>query len=309
MRNKPKVTFIICTYNRSGYLDDTLRSLLRHNLLDFPVKVLVVDNNSTDDTAAVVRRHQEACSKDEHPIRYIKESKQGLSHARNRGINEAKSPYIVFLDDDVRATENLISAWLSFFEDNPHAVAAGGKIHVQFDDPRPDWMSRFLLPLLGHHDLGANQKTYPANKYPFGGNMGFKRSIFDACGVFDTELGRKGQSLNAGEEKELFQRLRERDEQIYYLPDALLYHRVNADRLTVAYIRTQALGLGKSMRVQLTTAGLPKKLINGISEIGKWIASIPLGICYFLQLQPDKAAMLFKFRKWIAEGYFRTDTK
>lgn len=309
MKHNSKITFIICTYNRSGYLDDTLRSLLRHNLLDIPVSILVVDNNSTDDTAAVVQRHQKACPKDEHPIRYIKEPKQGLSYARNCGISEAQSPYVVFLDDDIRATESLVSAWLAFFDNHPHAVAAGGKIHVQFDDPRPEWMSRFLLPLLGHHDLGRKQKAYPSNKYPFGGNMGFKKSIFDAAGRFDTDLGRKGQSLNAGEEKELFRRLRALDEPIYYLPEAFLYHRVNAGRLTVEYIRKQAIGLGKSMRLQLKAADLPKKVANGISEIGKWIASLPLGLFYCLQLQPAKAAMLFKFRKWIAEGYFNATEK
>ena len=309
MRNNTKITFIICTYNRSGYLDDTLRSLLKHKMLDLPVRILVVDNNSTDDTAAVVKRYQKTYPKDGHPIRYIKEPKQGLSHARNCGINEARSPYVVFLDDDIEATENLVTAWLSFFKNHPNAAAAGGKIHVQFDDPRPDWMSQFLLPLLGHHDLGNRQKAYPASKYPFGGNMGFKRSIFDALGLFDTDLGRKGQSLNAGEEKELFRRLRELDEQIYYLPGAFLYHRVNADRLTVAYIKKQALGLGKSMRLQLTTKAPTQKMTNGLNEIGKWIASVPLGMFYCLKLQPAKALMLFRFRKWIAEGYFGDNNK
>src|SRR5699024_4317301 len=233
LASHPQLTFIICSYNRADYLDDTLRSLLRHYPPGCQAELLVVDNNSTDDTAKVVRRHQDSSPKDEHPVRYIKEPIQGLSHARNRGIKEARAPYIVFLDDDIRVTPSLIPAWLSFFNDHPDDSAAGGKIHVQFDDPRPEWMSHFLLPLLGHHDLGNKRKQYPKGKYPFGGNMGFKRSIFDAVGTFNTELGRKGASLNAGEEKELFRRLRQLDVPIYYLPDAFLYHRVNADRLSV----------------------------------------------------------------------------
>jgi len=303
MASAPQITFIICSYNRAGYLDDTLRSLLRHYPPGCKAELLVVDNNSTDDTAAVVRRHQDSLPKDEHPVRYIKEPIQGLSHARNRGIKEARTPYVVFLDDDIRATKTLIPAWISFFEEYPDAEAAGGKIHVQFDDPRPEWMSHFLLPLLGHHDLGNKRKQYPKGKYPFGGNMGFKRSIFDAAGIFNTELGRKGASLNAGEEKELFRRLRQLDASIHYLPDAFLYHRVNANRLTVEYIRKQALGLGQSMRLRLDDASTKKKSINWIMELAKLLASVPLAFFYLLKLQPAKAGMLFKFRRWIWKGY------
>src|SRR5699024_5016893 len=160
----------------------------------------------------------------------------------------------------------------------------GGKIHVQFDDPRPDWMPHFLLPLLGHHDLGNKRKQYPRGKYPFGGNMGFKRSIFDAAGPFDVELGRKGASLKAGEEKELFRRLRQLDVPIYYLPDALLYHRVSADRLTVEYIRKQALGLGQSMRLRLKAASSSTKVTNLAAETGKLLGSVPLALFYLLKL-------------------------
>jgi glycosyltransferase involved in cell wall biosynthesis len=299
---QPVITFIICSYNRAHYLDDTLHSLLKsHNDPDF--ELLVVDNNSEDETSEVVKKYQKSINKDGKPIRYIKETKQGLSHARNRGIDEADAPYIVFLDDDICASESLIPAWISFFDENPNAVAAGGKIQVQFDAPRPSWMSHFLLPLLGHHDLGASPNTYPKDKYPFGGNMGFKKSVFEEVGYFDTNLGRKGKSLNAGEEKELFRRIRENHNDIYYVPDAFLYHRVGADRLTKDYIRKQALGLGQSMHFRLREASTPLKLKNWLSEVVKLVGSIPLAIGYLLALQPAKAIMLFQFRKWIWEGY------
>jgi glycosyltransferase involved in cell wall biosynthesis len=303
MTNTPEITFIICSYNRSDYLDDTLQSLLDHFPSDSPSTILVVDNNSTDNTAEVVRRHQNSLPKDENPIRYIKETKQGLSHARNRGIKEAETPYVVFLDDDIKATASLIPAWQSFFADYPDAAAAGGKNHVQFDAPRPTWMSYFLLPLLAYHDLGDSIKKYSAGNYPVGCNMGFKKTIFDQVGLFDTDLGRKGKSLNAGEEKELFKRIRELDKDVFYLPDAFLYHRVGAERLTVDYIRKQALGLGLSMRLRLKKATLRQKLTTWGSEWVKLFGSIPLGLYYCLGLKPSRATMLFKFRWWIWQGY------
>lgn len=197
------------------------------------LKILNVDNNSSNHTPDSVQQYPNVSSKDDKPIHYIKETTQGLSHARNRAISEAEAPYIVFLDDDIHATPSLIPAWITFFSEHPDAVAAGGEIHVKFDAPRPPWMSHFLLPLLGYHNLGNSLKTYSKNKYPFGGNVEFKKSIFDKIGTFNTELGRKGKSLNAGEEKELFPRIRSSSGDIYYLPDAFLYHLVDEDRLTV----------------------------------------------------------------------------
>lgn len=303
MHNQPKVTFIICTYNRAGYLDDTLLSLQQQNLSELQVELLVVDNNSTDATPEIVRRHQKSHSKDHNPIRYIKEPNQGLSHARNRGITEAKAPCIVFLDDDIRATETLIPAWLSFFEEQFEPVAGGGRIHVQFDAPRPSWMSHFLLPLLGHHDLGHSAKKYPGNKYPFGGNMGFRKSIFNQLGKFDTSLGRSGKQLKASEEKEFFERLKTKNIAIHYLPEAMLYHRVDEPRLTEEYIKRQAVGLGQSIALQVKNDS-SRKIKVWTLELGKIVATLTLFLPYVISFQPDKALMLIKFRKWIIEGYF-----
>lgn len=305
MTEQPTVTFIICTYNRAGYLRDTLASMINSGPSSDLFEILVIDNNSTDNTPAVVQEISE--SKPEVELRYIKETQQGLSFARNRGIKEARSPNLVFLDDDILAAPSLLPAWVSFFSKHPEAIAAGGKIHVQFDAPRPSWMSHFLLPLLGYHDLGDSLKKYPQNKYPFGGNMGFKKSIFNEVGYFDTGLGRKGESLNAGEEKELFRRLRSISTDIYYLPDAFLYHRVGEQRLTREYIRKQALGLGQSMKLRLSGATAAQFFKNWTMETGKLLASFPLALFYLLIFQPSKATMLFRFRWWIWKGYIGTE--
>jgi glycosyltransferase involved in cell wall biosynthesis len=304
------VTFIICSYNRAEYLDDTLQSLHEHAPSEGPnYELLVVDNNSTDQTSEVTQKYQTSSGKNDNAVCYIKETTQGLSHARNRGIEEANAPNVVFLDDDIQATPSLIPAWCSFFVDHPDAVAAGGKNHIQFDAPRPRWMSYFLLPLLAYHDLGNTMKTYPINKYPFGCNMGFKKSIFDRVGDFNIELGRKGKSLNAGEEKEIFKRIQELGKDIYYLPDAFLYHRVGAERLTIDYVRRQALGLGRSMKLRMADASTGQFINNWMQEIGKLLASVPLGIFYLLSLNPPRAAMLFKFRWWIWKGYQEKNPK
>lgn len=303
MNRLPEVSFIICTYNRASYLNDSLESLLKYGNTDLSYEILVIDNNSGDKTPSVIKQQTEAANDLGITLRSAMENRQGLSFARNRGIREAAADNIVFFDDDIRATETLIPAWCTFFKENPEALAGGGRIHVQFDAPRPDWMSHFLLPLLGYHDLGNKTKKYPAGKYPFGGNMGFRKSILNRIGHFNTELGRKGSQLYAAEEKELFQRIRKHSESIQYLPDAFLYHRVDASRLKKAFIQKQAVGLGRSMKMQLKDASSAAYLKNLLREIAKWLASFPLATGYLLMFQGGKGIMLLKFRWWICKGY------
>ena len=300
MADSPFLSIIICTYNRADYLRDTLESLLDTKTDAASFEVLIIDNNSTDDTKAVAEKVIQ--SHTEISIRYATETNQGLSHARNRGISEAAGSVLLFLDDDIAARSDFIPSWISFFREKTGASGGGGKIHVQFDDPRPRWMSHFLLPLLGHHDLGNAIKKYPANKYPFGGNMAFRKEIFEQYGTFNTDLGRKGKKLMASEEKEFYRRLRD-SQDIYYLPNAFIYHRVNKQRLTKSYIKKQAVGLGKSIALRLEGASTIQKISLLGSELFKSLVTLPLCIGYALTLQFSKAVMLVTFRRWIWEGY------
>ena len=304
MAENPILSFIICTYNRAGYLGDSLATLLE-SAGGNKVEIVVIDNNSSDNTKGVCDTFASSINDPSVTFRYARETCQGLSYARNRGVVESTAPILIFLDDDITVPKNFVQAWLDFFSECPHAKAAGGKIRVQFDDPRPDWMSSYLLPLLGHHDLGDTIKPYPTSHFPFGGNMAFKREVFSTFGVFNTELGRIGKDLKASEEKEFFRRLQDRQTDIYYVPDAMLYHRVNKSRLTKEYIRRQAIGLGESLAVQIKMAPPGEKLMVVLKESGKWIASIILLGAYAAKLQPSKGSMLLQFRYWIFKGLSR----
>jgi glycosyltransferase involved in cell wall biosynthesis len=304
MAENPILSFIICTYNRAGYLGDSLETLLE-SAGGNKVEIVVIDNNSSDNTKGVCDTFARSIHNPSVTFRYARETSQGLSYARNRGVVESTAPILIFLDDDITVPKNFVQAWLDFFSEYPHAKAAGGKIRVQFDDPRPHWMSSYLLPLLGHHDLGDSIKPYPTSQFPFGGNMAFKREVFSTFGVFNTELGRIGKDLKASEEKEFFRRLQDRQTDIYYVPDAMLYHRVNKSRLTKEYIRRQAIGLGESLAVQIKMAAPGEKLMVFLKESGKWIASIILLGVYAAKLQPSKGSTLIQFRYWIFKGLSR----
>src|SRR5262245_32415256 len=82
----PLFSIVICTFNRSTLLADALLDLSRQSLDASLYEVLVVDNNSTDPTRDVVER----ASRERPNVRYLRETRQGLSHARNLGWREAR---------------------------------------------------------------------------------------------------------------------------------------------------------------------------------------------------------------------------
>ncbi|MEX2478146.1 MAG: glycosyltransferase [Gracilimonas sp.] len=302
MESIPNITFIICTFNRAHYLDDTLQSILQQKTYSQIIEILVVDNNSTDNTYSIFQKHRDSTKTDNFILSYCKEREQGLSYARNRGISESKSENIVFLDDDVSLTKNFLKNWLHFFKTYPDYKAAGGKIIVRFDTKKPNWVSHFLLTLFGHHNLGNSIKPYPSNKHPFGGNMGFRKAIFLKTGIFNTYLGRKGEELTSNEEKDLFNRIKSENEPILYLPNTTLYHRIGAERLTLSYIKRQANGLGKSIAIEVH--GSTKRTLNHfLNELFKTFVSLALLIVYTLGLRPAKGITLLKFRYWVLQGF------
>jgi len=175
-----RVSIIICTCNRSQDLSKTLeamRALRRPE--GIPVELLVVDNASTDDTPDVVRAFQ----LDNIPVRYICETKRGLSHARNRGVSEAAGEIILFTDDDVRPPQDWITGMCApLWEGKAEAVAGGVRTAPYLVRP---WMQA------PHYDWLAETRGLDPDKPDrmVGANMGFLKSITEKIPAFDTELG------------------------------------------------------------------------------------------------------------------------
>jgi glucosyl-dolichyl phosphate glucuronosyltransferase len=103
-------TILICTYNRAALLGPTLDSIAALRATGRTWDVLVVDNNSTDDTRAVVQQRQAGYPV---PLRYLFEGRQGKSYALNTGLSHAAGRIIAFTDDDVRVPDGWLEAALS----------------------------------------------------------------------------------------------------------------------------------------------------------------------------------------------------
>ena len=228
-----QISIVICTYNRASILTNTLSSFLDCARTDIVFELLVIDNNSNDNTKDVVMSFAEK----EPSIKYLFESKQGLSEARNTGIRLSKGNIISFADDDVYFETYWLLEVVRIFQDYPETSCMGGKSIPQFEIARPDWLTDDLLTYYGSTNSGDMVKwmLYP-KEYPFGLNMAFKRAVFDQIGMFDCKLGRKKRNLLSNEELEVFWRVNQVGLKVIYNPKALLYHQIPIERTNKEWV-------------------------------------------------------------------------
>ncbi|MEX0660776.1 MAG: glycosyltransferase [Balneolaceae bacterium] len=298
--SKTIITVAICTYNRADYLKDTLNDLAVQTADKNSFEVLVINNNSTDHTEAVCTDFQKT-----HPkinFRFVDETNQGLSFARNRSVKEATAATLLFIDDDVHLKENFVSTALNYLKSSPHVSCAGGRIFVSFDDADPDWIPNELMPMFGLHDLGESDKLYPTNNFPRGGNMLIKKSVFEKHGLFDTNLGRIGKNLLGSEEKAFFESVRNQGIELHYWADLKLWHRIGSNRLKNEYLKKQSVGIGKSERFRVMHSKV-KTSGKLFSELIKLTGSVVLGMGYLMRGKVKAATFLLKFRVWVLQGF------
>ena len=121
-----KISLIICTYNRDRFIGDALESLSMQTLDPSNFEIIIVNNNSTDNTEnislAFIKDHAELDCK------YVVETNQGLSFARNRGIQESKYKIITYIDDDAFAKPDFLEQIFTYFNENPNIAGIGGKV-------------------------------------------------------------------------------------------------------------------------------------------------------------------------------------
>ncbi len=295
-----KVSLIIATYNRSRSLLRMLESLPAQTLDRSLFEVIVVDNNSTDDTRTVVE--QFAAAHTDLRLVYHFESQQGLSPARNSGIRRSQGGYVVIIDDDETINPEFLSAYYYLFEHFHDAEAAGGRIVAQFETPEPPrWMSHYTERVLaGILDLGPHIRPFTGNAYPGGGNIGFRRSTLDRYGLFDPALGRQGSQLLGGEEKDLIGRIRAGGGTVYYLPNAVIWHYIPPERLTRSYFDRVTYMVGVSERTRTLSNGSYANRL--IAEAVKWCGTLVLWIGYLLRFQPVKGNWLVRMRWNVTRG-------
>jgi len=296
-----RLSIVICTYNREKYIAESIESTLNQTAPRDTYQVIVVNNNSPDNTDAICRK----MLNDGHQFDYFIEMNQGNSYARNRGITESLGDIVVFIDDDATMEPDYVKNLLSFYEQHPKVDAVGGKIIPRYENCQaPRWLSPMLMPIVIALDKGERIKKFRYKQTPIGANMSIRKHIFDEIGTFDVTLGRIGKGLSGGDETDLFNRMMARNKQIWYLPSAVVHHIIPAFRIETDYIRRIALGIGEGQRRRAIIQGFKAYFIACVKEIMKWGVFSCLALWYFITFRFSKALMLIRFRYWVSKGVF-----
>jgi glycosyltransferase involved in cell wall biosynthesis len=248
-----KYSIVIATYNRAADLRETLRSLAGQRP-DGAWEVIVVDNNSPDDTRQVV---EEAARSFPVELRYLFESQQGRSPALNAGIRAARGSIVATTDDDVRVPAD----WLTRAAEGLDRLGCeyvGGRVLPIWGAPKPAWIPNrggkqwAVIALLDYGPLAIEF----GSRVPLGVNMAFRREAFDRAGLFDPHTGRKAGTLLGQEVREWCIRARKAGVRGFYVPDLVLEHIIPADRLNKAYFRRWFYWRGISRALLYQRAGL-----------------------------------------------------
>ena len=291
----PAISIVICTYNRADYIQEAMESLYNQTLSKTAFEVIIVNNNSSDNTEEVctnfIAIHLDA------QFYFLNEQQQGASFARNTGAKFSKSPLLCFMDDDAVAEKKYLERINHFFESNPNTSGLGGRIIPRYIPAEPKWMSYFVSSLVGNFDYAKTITEFSPNKYPLESNMIIRKEDFISVNGFNTALpGVMGDFRIGGEGKEFFLKLKALGKTIYYDPSIIVEHIVETKKLTNEYLYRVASGIGRGERVrtkEISNTTFIKKIIEYIFKLG---ASFILATGYLLQGKPAKMKPIIQFR-------------
>jgi glycosyltransferase involved in cell wall biosynthesis len=215
-----------------------LQSLCEQSIETSEYEIVVVDNNSTDNTREVV---DEFCRRFPN-VHYCFEQQQGLSYTRNRGWKEARGDYVAYIDDDARAGENWLKTAMALLANTkPAPLCLGGPILPFYSTTKPIWFK-------GEMRTWGDSPRYlrPGESFS-GSNMIWRKEIVETLGGFDVTSGVKGDYLSLGEETLLFEKIWHSFEQphFYYSPELAVHHWVPPAKMTVAYQLKRAFAAGQ----------------------------------------------------------------
>lgn len=232
-------TIIIPTYNRADELRETIRSIAKLTV-EGDWELLVVDNNSTDNTRAVVEAEQRSFPAS---LRYLFEPEQGRYAALNTGIRAAAGSIIATTDDDARVEPD----WLMRAKAGLDTIGCdyvGGKVlPIWKGQHRPAWLPNgpsgghwAVLALQNH---GDTPREFGVNRmpWPLGINTATRREVFGRVDLFDNRLGRKAGTLRNQAQREWHLRARAAGVRGFYVPDMVVHHVIEPERLNKKYFR------------------------------------------------------------------------
>lgn len=305
MSERFEISVVISTYNRSRMLIAALESVLRQECRGVRYEVIVVDNNSADNTRDVVDRYIGGAHQN---LRYIFERRQGSSHARNAGVAVARSEIVAFADDDVRVAKDWIGTIKRAFEDHPEIDCIGGRVLPLWRTPAPKWLTRDHWMPLALQDYG--DRPLPINRNNplclVSANLAFRREAFVDAGWFAPELQRIKDSIGSMEDAELLERYWRTGRECLYVPELTVETDVTAERLSRVYHRRWHTGHGHFYAIKRADEmeHASSRLFDVPAHLYKQAVADAAAWLYFL-LRDRNRAFLYETRLLFFVGFFR----
>ena len=281
----PLLTVVICTYNRSFILGECLDSLVTQTVPVEKFEILVVDNNSTDGTQKIAT---EFCNGIPN-AHVISEPTQGLSYARNRGLKEAKSEWVAFIDDDAKASPQWVSSILKTIKAGDFDCFGGPYRAWHRFGPPPAWFSSDWENSISIHQ--SHYGPMVAGNYPTGGTCAMHRELALLLGGFPTDVGMSGDKCAYGEETALFQKMLQYGMRIGYVPEMVIDHCVLPYKYSLVWRLKSAYAHGRDdlgNKEHIPSTGrekglyfffefckevawrIPKRLVNSVRQKYRW---------------------------------------
>ena len=282
----PDFSIVVCTYNRAALLPQALRSVFAQRGENLSYEIIVVDNNSSDDTPATVESLK---AESPVPLRYVRESRQGNAYARNAGVEQAAASIVAFMDDDCTADENWLAGIKSAFERDPELAFVGGRVLPVWEREPPGWLNTAHWAPLALLDYGTDELKIDGEA-PRGlltANIAIRKEVFAELGGFLPSLQRVKGSIGSMEDHEFLLRVCRSGKRGVYLPELITWAPVDPERMTKAYHRRWHTGHGHFYAVlndrvwersKFQLAGVPSHLYNQTARHAvRWCSSLLRG--------------------------------
>lgn len=301
-----RLGIVVPTHNRAASLRRTLASVVAQSYAGTRPDIVVVNNNSTDGTAAV-------CADFAPGVRMVNEPRQGLSYARNTGIAALdhldSDDVIAFIDDDIEARPDWVAALATAFSRDRDIDCVGGRVLASDGTVLPAWLTPEHWPPLALQDHGPAPRVFSASS-PIGlvgANFAFRKRVFDRIGGFSPDVQRVKDGVGSTEDHEFLRRLYATGASAHYVPDAVVTTEVPAERMTREYHRRWHRGHGRfhalmrlpeMERARARLLGIPLHLFRrAVQDAVSWIRSLVTG---------DAArAFAAETRLWFFSGFVR----
>ncbi|WP_193210600.1 glycosyltransferase [Luteolibacter marinus] len=253
---------VIPTCQRGELLERTLQCLVDGDMPDCVKRVIVVENGKKEGAEAKCERFL-----DRLPLAYRYTPVGSKSAALNLALEECDGEFVVFFDDDVRIAPGCVRAYADAAEGKKGGEFYAGKCLVDYEVEPPEWLKHYLPFSAKGWSYGESKCELP-EPLALGFNWAAFADDLKKAGSFNAEIG-PGRLISVGEETDLQRIMLSSGIRGVFLPDAVVWHHVPAERCSFAWTLERNRRMGLLVGRKLAGAPAPKRLGKSAMAMGK----------------------------------------